>query len=640
MILVWCDNTHNKTETLMILLETNIYLIIEILLKENRMLFNKSEIGDCKELISVEILKESEDNIDIFELTPNELFYEHLLKFIETQVGKKFPLEFSGAFKCIDDFKENKRKEYKINIVNAYDKVIKGLKTYVLNKFKKEDIADPREFLITLKDIEKKENHLYSFERVFMSFLPYSGYSTKEIAEMCIQLWDKESLNSSIINFLREYGRINTEKANDLLIDLNSKNDPLRIASHLLIGLYDAGDRKALEGAIKLKEVDCQESLFVLARIKYANEIDIEKIFKSIMPLNFEDENVASEQSYLLFNLINSSASSEKIKAKSFQELINFLENGNDKVLDVIFYGISHHLDNFEAEKYSLMLMYLSKVEKIEVIKDFFNNFKDPQYVFRFIKLSFQSNPQFRFKIDLFRNGISQAWQTNQVATEDIILNLFKEHPLFSILAVKIIQSSHHGIYSIDLLKLSDEKSQINAIKGLCKSPICFDELLPILLELRKSKFKTTREFLQGKLIEKVFYSYHESIFKLIESQISDSEEDQEFIKPIKESLDNYFEIKKIKESVKDIDPRANESDLMELYYRLEREENAKIMDRSRNQEGFLSHLAKKMIIVRGNSWKHGEQEVRPLAEIRSEMLVDAESYLNPDLYEINLNKI
>lgn len=622
------------------LLETKINLIVDILLKENKMLFNKSEIGDCKELISVNILKESEDNIDIVVLTPNELFYEHLLKFIETQEGKQFPLEFSGAFKCINDFKENKRKEYKISIVNAYDKIIKGLKTYVINKFKREDIADPREFLITLKDIEKKENHLYSFERIFMNFLPYSGYSATEIAEMCIQLWDKESLNSSVINFLREYGRISIEKANDLLIDLNSKNSPLRMASHLLIGLYDAGDRKALEMAIKLKEVDCQESLFVLARIKYANEIDIEKIFKSILPLNFEDENVTSEQSYLLFNLINSSASSEEIKAKSFQALANFLEKGTDKVVDIVFLGIKLHLEGFEGDKYNLMLMYLSKTRKIEILKDFFNDFKNPQYVFDYIIANFENNPQFRFKIELFRNGISQAWQTNQIVTENIILDLFKQDPLFSILAVKIIQSSHHGIYSVDLLKLSDEKSQMNAIKGLCKSPIYFDELLPILLELRKSKFKKTREFLQSKLIEKVFYSYHESIFKLIENQISDSEEDQKFIKPIKESLDNYFEVKKIKESVKDIDPRANESDLMELYYRLEREENAKIMDRSRNQEGFLSHLAKKMIIVKGNSWKHGEQEVRSLAEIRSEMLVDAESYLNPDLYEINLNKM
>ncbi|MDQ1771020.1 hypothetical protein GQR60_11510 [Labilibaculum sp. A4] len=621
-------------------LETNIYLIIEILLKENRMLFNKSEIGDCKELISVNILKESEDNIDILVLTPNELFYEHLLMFIETQVGKQFPLEFSGAFKCINDFKENKRKEYKINIVNAYDKVIKGLKTYVLNKFKREDIADPREFLITLKDIEKKENHLYSFERVFMNFLPYSGYSAKEIAEMCIQLWDKENLNSSIINFLREYGSINTEKANDLLIDLNSRNSPLRIASHLLIGLYDAGDRKALEVGIKLKEVDCQESLFVLARIKYANEIDIENIFKSVFPLNFEDENVASEQSYLLFNLINSSASSEEIKAKSFQALVNFIEKGTDKVLDIVFHGISTYLDDFEADKYNLMLMYLSKTKKIKILNRFFDNFKNPQYIFNYIIANFENNPQFRFKIELFRNGISQAWQTNQVATENIILNLFKEHPLFSILAVKIIQSSHHGVYNVNLLKLKEEEAQINAIKGICKSPICFDELIPILLELRKSKFKKTREFLQRRLSEKVFYSYHESIFKLIEKEISDSEEDQEFIKPIKESLDNYYEVKKIKESVKDIDPRENESDLMEFYYRLEREENAKAMDQAKNQKGFLSQIAKNIVIVRGNSWKHGEQESRPLADIRSEMLVDAECYLNPDLYEINLNKM
>ena len=37
---------------------------------------------------------------------------------------------------------------------------------------------------------------------------------------------------------------------------------------------------------------------------------------------------------------------------------------------------------------------------------------------------------------------------------------------------------------------------------------------------------------------------------------------------------------------------------------------------------------------------KIGDREVSPLGNIESKMLIDGNSYLNPDLYESNLDKI
>ena len=48
--------------------------------------------------------------------------------------------------------------------------------------------------------------------------------------------------------------------------------------------------------------------------------------------------------------------------------------------------------------------------------------------------------------------------------------------------------------------------------------------------------------------------------------------------------------------------------------------------------------MVKSSIIVRGNSFKFDDREPTLLAKIESSMLIDGSSYLNPDLYEHNLN--
>ena len=145
---------------------------------------------------------------------------------------------------------------------------------------------------------------------------------------------------------------------------------------------------------------------------------------------------------------------------------------------------------------------------------------------------------------------------------------------------------------------------------------------------------------MQEELSDKVFYAYHDTIYELILKEIGESSEDKEFMKPITEALNDYKELKKLKESIKDIDPFENEYELIQLYFRLEREEQAKMMNKIKEGEGSFLHFAKSTTIVRGNSWKIGDREVTPLGKVEAQMLVDRSSYLNPDLYEFNLDNI
>ncbi len=622
-------------------LNKDLVKLFDFLFKNNVRYFNKSEFKNLDELFLDEVIRENKDNSELLDINTNPLFFDSLLMYIELEMKKGIPKNISDSFRFIDDFDERKRENNEANVINAFDDILNTLKVHLLQQFEKSVDENPKEFLLSLDNRELRQKHLYKFERIFFEFLPYSNYSIEEIVDICIEVWNKEEARTSLIGFLRDLGTINIEKAKELYTILNKGDSPLRIISYLLIGNYNAGDFQALDFALNLRSIDLTESLFVLARINYMSEDDISEVFNVIEPLNFTCKDIADEQAYLLLHLIKNTKTPNEILQKCYTLLANFITNGTLEIVDSIFHTITYQLDNYESEKYNLLHKYLSKTQNFNIIKTFFFNFKDPQYLFDLIKYSFSAIPTFRFPVEIFRDGISHAWRESKEKTESLILDLFNQHPAFSILAVKIILSASYGIYEIDLLKLDKKESQINAIRSFCRSPINFDKLVLLLLPLRNSRFKDVVLFLQESLSSLVFHSYHETIYESILNVMSESITDKEFIKPIKEALDNYNKLRQLKESIKDIDPIENESDLMQLYYRLEREEQAKMMSKiNKGGEGSLMHLFKNTIIVRGNSWKIGDREVSPLGKIESKMLVDGSSYLNPDLYESNLEYI
>lgn len=112
------------------------------------------------------------------------------------------------------------------------------------------------------------------------------------------------------------------------------------------------------------------------------------------------------------------------------------------------------------------------------------------------------------------------------------------------------------------------------------------------------------------------------------------------FLKPIKQSLELYKEIKELKYKNNDLNPYYNEKSLMDLYYSLENENRAKMMESVRNNPSGISSLFKSTSIIRGNSWKfEHEENVMPLGKVESQMYIDTRVYKNPELYEYQLER-
>lgn len=107
-----------------------------------------------------------------------------------------------------------------------------------------------------------------------------------------------------------------------------------------------------------------------------------------------------------------------------------------------------------------------------------------------------------------------------------------------------------------------------------------------------------------------------------------------EFLEPINHALEQYHKINELKTSINDLNPRENERDLMELYFNLEYEEQRKLLNKAHLSDNSFMALCKNTIIVRGNSWKIGDNEVTPLMKHESSYAIDIRMYKDPDLFD------
>lgn len=597
------------------------------------------ELPKYQELIEYRILSEVEGNVDILEINSDSIeLQDVLLDIAKTKLDKKLPNDISEAFKFIDQFDDALKKEYECErLLNSFSTIMRGLRGYALLVLHKKGL-DVKSFIISLNH-EEREGYLYSLERSFFYFLPYYSYSEKEIFEILNHLWDDENRSHEVITGLRELPYKRKDKSN-LLLEYAYKDDKFsHFIPELLIGIYNSGETSSIEKIIKLKDIDVVSCLFALGRIKYENNQHAERSYNNIGQLEFKNIKIAGLQSYLISNIIENKHTSELTRKNAFKLYAEYFKNGADDIVNKVFQDLSF-INGCESQKYNLLHLYLSKTSNTSVIKNFFFRFKDPKYLFDLMSRSFALKPNYRFPIDLFENGLRHSWKTNQSETENCILNLFKEHSAFGILAVLVILSQPLAIFQVNLLKLNKVEHQINAINKICKHPHSFDKLLPLILPLRDSKLEGVKENLQKILAQKVYSSYHETIFEQIENSISKNKKDKDFIKPIKKALNDYNKLKELKTSINDLDPFENESDLMDLYYRLEHEQRTKVMNEAKHAKGTFVEMAKTSIIVRGNSFKFDDKAPTPLGKIESSMLIDNNSYLNPDLYEYNLNII
>lgn len=566
-----------------------------------------------------------------------------LLSIAEERLNVQFPINISEALKFVDDFEEEIKKP-QTNVTWAGLVELKSnFKTYILVKLHNEYNINIVEFLKSLpKKEEKRENHLYSFEDLFFKALPYLEIKTTKLLEIIKENYSINYNDHYIIDFCRSLGKKNSQLASDLyeLIKSDEFNKFGVLASLLLVGLYNNGDDTAFDKAKKLFLDNEKQSISFFARIKLRSIQEIKEVIKITEVVDKNNIESLFELENLYKNLLQNELINNEISEYCFKKYVELLENEDDNLRWRITHSFSYAIKGYEKERYQFLKFIISKTQNANCINRYFNNFEDPIYFFDLF-IHAHNLHGVRANIDLFKSDLEHFWSDFKEKTESHILEILSNsNKQLRIGAIKLILSPHHGSCRIDLLKLKNEEYQLRALEALTDFPHSIEELLPIILALRNSKFPKVVKYLQQRLSLLIFDAYHEYLYDLIIQNIGNTKKDIAFIKPIKKTLESYHKIKELKNSIHDLDSMANEKNLMDLYYRLEHENHAVMMNELKEGEGtFLGHFATTKIIVRGNSWKaDGQSEIRPLGKFQHSAVLDGRAYKNPDLFEHNLN--
>ncbi|MBC7000376.1 hypothetical protein [Cytophaga sp. FL35] len=602
--------------------------------------FKKAELEGVDILVKLKILKHLQEVPDLLELETNSfLFNQSLYDLAEGRIGKKFPNDISRSFAMVDGLEEILKKENDIkpNVIGSYSAILKGLKGYILFQLEKNgvDIADFYKRIIGPS--QKHENHLFLFDDCFFRFLPHSGYDAEKILGICDEVLDKGD-SHYVLSFARELCANNLHLAKNLYF-VSSKMKSLRhpvFLTNLAVGLFNNGHTGIFSEFEKIVETNPEEGY----RFFSAIEINTKKVLYKVYRLVEKESAEAAYQrrTNILGNIIESPLTSKTMRAKCFKKINSFFACKSDDVAHAVIWSVEF-IKGYEENKYKLLISYLNRTSNFKILDNFFFRFQNPSYLFRLIKSCYYTKWG-RNSIKFFENAILHFWSQNLKETQNEILAMFDPRFRLGLLPVEIIMCGHGHPLPIDLQLLDSKNKQLKAVECFCLYPHSINELIPILIKLRESPFPEVVTYLKDELAQLVFDSYNTMLYKSITDLLSTSKEDKQFLAPIKKALDVYNEVKKMKSAVHDVNPHENEKELMNLYYSLEHEQRAKMMDSIGKGEGSFFGFAKNTVIVRGNSWKiQGREEVMPLGTVKSEHWLDARAYRNPDLFEMNLKK-
>jgi hypothetical protein len=611
--------------------------VLEYHFQNHRVNYDLGEIANYTTLLKINVITKQSSG----QITLN--FQNNALNLVALEIGasmlsKNIPEDIPGIFEYVKDFDKAIKAKYRVaDYQSVYKNLLVGIIAHHMTKI--DHNSNNYEFLVALLKEESRPELLSEFEEAYFEFLKLSSYSIENIFNSCAKAI---AANNDGSRFAYKYLSDLPVSNRDLAVQLykyGQVNDIVNypgFAANILCGLYNSGYRESLQMANDLSEQDAIESLKAVRGFSLLAISEIKKVFDLASGIVCDNADIANYLSRVFCVIIENPNTPKDIIEKSVRKILDLLKSANHEIAHAVFHEIRYGIRNHEYEKYVMLHSYLNNTLNSKVLDDFFYNFKDPQYLIDLLVRKYEMNG-FRESIDRFHQQILHLWSENPVQVESQILDLF-HYKKFGLLAVKIMLSGNGYPIPIDIHKL-DNESQAIALESMCRYPHSIDNLTPTILQFRKSKFPSIKKQLQLLLAELIFTTYHQSLYNSIEKEVGAAKE-KRFLAPLKKALDAYEEMKQFK-AIKELDPMENDKNFIDLYYRLEHESQAKLMNEMRDNPSGLSAMFKSVTVVRGRAWKlDGKDEVLPMGLIKTSMMIDSKAYKNPIAYEQNLENL
>ncbi|AYN04689.1 hypothetical protein [Flavobacterium sp. 140616W15] len=598
---------------------------------------DSQEIKKYSELEKKSVIKantQGKYEVDLYSIE----VYNYLKKLVSTKLNSSLSEDISESFKTIYTLEEliKVENEYE-NIINAYSEIFNAFKVSYLVELDSKGIN----IFSYYNELKKQINVIYelkNFDSLFYNFLAFKDIEIDQIIEF-LEVNNDENSRYHLNNYLHSIVEKKENFSISLIQNLIGKHQE-ETPHYLVILIISIINKGKIEYLEKLRERlinNTKEILWAYSLLNLNSHLVYDELLKIIQKDNSTE--YLSHKTKIIESLMNSQFFSSKDSETIPNKLFEYFNNPDDNEVNSYFDILSYSFENMEELKYELLLAYLSRTKNIKVVSTYFNNFKEPKYLFHLISVIY-NNGGHRKSINIFEEPLSHFWSNSREKMEEFILSLISIKLKNGLLPIEIIVAGRENSMQIDLLKIQTEEDQILAILMICSYPHSFDKLLPVLLRLKDSKFSKVVESLQRELGTLVYECYHENLIEWLENLIPKSRNKATFLKPIKKTLDLYRENKKLKYKNNDLNPYYNEKSFMDLYYSLENENRAKMMESIRNNPSGLSSFFKNTSIIRGNSWRfEHEENVMPLGKVETQMYIDTRAYKNPELFEYQLER-
>ncbi len=620
------------------------YLIKAIAARSIALKCNPEDLSD---LLEQKFLKTSLRNDSYVIDTTSDIFVTLLNEIAEEGLNEKPPLKIRECLNYISKFESFLKDSYNDNVFNAFSLFIDPYTVQSLVRIHREGHEDLIAFYTNLLEVEDDNvgTKLWRFEEDFFKALLYIDVdaettckllTTEHVSSERREMHEKSEFVTKLpeIDFERglqlyKYGRGNgLDKAGYLL-------------ALLLAALASNGYKEALSDGVTLFEFNKDIAVVFWGAVKVLPDESIDYVLDIRRNINNDEIEVIRNYIFTLQKILQQSAVTEEQTERIFELYFDFLCLKETSISNSVWGTLTWYIKGHEQKRYDFLMKSLKQsINPGLSIKSYFHNFENPKYFFEFFETTYASLKN-RTNMQLFKEGFSHFINSHHMETEKQVLRLLS-HENFNIRigTVKLITGERGVKNKINLLLLETEIEQLRAIEGITAFPFGIEDLIPILINLRKSPFKNVSIHLTNELCILVIEAYPHVAFKIIEQCLTDTVEDKKFIGPIRKCLKLYGKIRKEKRRFDDINPLINEKNHVQLYYKLEAEINAKAMsDIDKDESSMLFQLAGKSVhIVRGNSWKIEGQGVSKLGQIESSIAVDLRMFKNPDDFEMKLN--
>jgi len=569
-----------------------------------------SNPDNSNELLTSGFLKDSIDAKNYIINTESGVFVDAMIEVIQADLNEVFPLKVAEGLKLTSKYEEWLKTHYNDNQFRSFDFILKPFSIGFLVNLYNEKHDD----IITFYKHWLNEDSLtlYRFDEYFFDSLPLLQIGIEEICSVLLA----ESHHSEghtqheKTKFVLKLASTNFERALELYHygKSNKLDSNAPLFALLLAGLYNNGFEDALADAKAYFGSNQSITLIFLGAITAKSSDLVDYTINLSTSIDLTNPEAVNAYVFTLHKILMVKIEQHQVDA-IFNVFFHLLSQKIDLISNNVLGTLSQLIKGYEQQRCDLLVKgILQQLININALKHYFTTFENPTYFFELLEYSCVAL-RHRVNVKVFESGFEHFINKNYTGTEQYMLRfLTHDNMNVRIGILKLWISTRRRGHQLNLTLLETEIEQLRAAEAMIAFPFGLEEILPNLLSLRLSPFANVKVYLQGSLSMLVLEAYHEYAMELIEKNITDSSEDKQFIKPIKNALLTYNKMRKRKKEVKDLDPRANEKSALQQYYKLEGENHAKAINEvNKDENTFLSHV-KQINIVRGNAWKIKEE--------------------------------